>query len=170
MEYGLVVGWLVAYLVLGAVGFPLAARLFRRFPDCGVSLALPISLVVVGLITFWVGHLSLTLGLAVGLVVLVCLSVLSLRGLDRHEFDFRRMVGPVVVFALAFSFVIAVRAVDPAVHPGGGEKFLDFGLLKTILRADSLPPEDFWFAGKPVQYYYGGHLIAAILAKLTFTE
>lgn len=169
MEYGLVVRWLVMYFLLGLASLPLAARLFRRFPDRGASLSLPLSLAVIGLVTFWVGHLSLALGLAVGLVVLIGLSVLSLRGLDRHEFDVRQVVAPAVVFVLAFSFMIAIRAVDPAVHPGAGEKFLDFGLLSSLLRTTHLPPEDFWFAGKPVQYYYGGHLIAALLAKLSFT-
>ena len=27
-----------------------------------------------------------------------------------------------------------------------------------------------WFAGDPVRYYYGGHLVAAILARITGTE
>ncbi len=170
MEYGLVVVWLVAYLVLGLAGVPLAARLFGRFPDRGAALALPLSLAVVGLVAYWIGHLSLTLGLVAGLVVLLGSSILSIRALEWRGFDARRMVAPAVVFTLAFLFVIAIRAVDPAVHPGGGEKFLDFGLLKSLLRTSRLPPEDFWFAGEPVRYYYGGHLIAALLAKLTFTE
>jgi YYY domain-containing protein len=169
MEYGLVVGWLVAYLALGLAGLPLAARLFRRAPAFA-ALALPLSLAVVGLVAYWVGHLSVTLGLVVGLVVLLGLSVLSMRRLDRDEFDVGKVAAPAAVFALAFLFMVAVRAVDPAVHPGGGEKFLDFGLLKSLLRTSRLPPEDFWFAGEPVRYYYGGHLITALLAKLTATE
>src|SRR5699024_6064680 len=131
--------------------------------------SLPLSLAVVGVVAYWVGHLSLTAGLVIGLVILVGLSALSLRGLDLDGFAPRKLVGPVVVFAVAFCFLVAVRAVDPAVHPGGGEKFLDFGLLKSLLRTTALPPEAFWLAGEPVQYYYGGQLLAALLAKLTFT-
>ena len=170
MEYGLIAAWLTVFSLLGLLGLPLAGRLFDRFPDRGASLSLPLALALVGVVTYWVGHLSLTLGLLAGLVVLLGLSVLSLRETSLWRRDFRRMVGPVVVFALAFLFMVAVRAVDPAVHPGGGEKFLDFGLLKSLLRTSRLPPEDFWFAGKPVRYYYGGHLLAAVLTKLTFTE
>ena len=170
MEYGLVVGWLAAYLLLGLLGAPLAARLFCRFPDRGVALSLPLALAVVGIVTYWVGHLSLSVGIGAGLISLVALSALSLRGTAFRRRDVRRAAGPIVVFVLAFSFMIAVRALDPAVHPGGGEKFLDFGLLKSLLRTSHLPPEDFWFAGEPVQYYYGGHLLSAILATLTFTE
>jgi YYY domain-containing protein len=73
------------------------------------------------------------------------------------------------VFTVAFALLVAVRAFDPAVHPGGGEKFLDFGLLKSLTRAGALPPEDPWFADAPVKYYYGGHLLAWMLTKLTGT-
>ncbi|MFB6219892.1 MAG: DUF2298 domain-containing protein, partial [Halolamina sp.] len=51
----------------------------------------------------------------------------------------------------------------------GGEKFLDFGLLKSLDRATRLPPQDMWFAGEPVVYYYGGHLLTAVLGDLTGT-
>jgi YYY domain-containing protein len=170
MEYGLVAGWLVASLALGLAGLPLAARLFQQFPDHGTAFALPLSLAVVGLVAYWTAYISLTLGLVIGLLVLVSLSAFSIRGLDRTEFDVHRMINPAIVFVLAFSFLVTVRAVDPGVHPSGGEKFLDFGLLKSLLRTSRLPPEDFWFASEPVQYYYGGHLVVALLAKLTFTE
>ncbi|WP_256687860.1 DUF2298 domain-containing protein [Halococcus qingdaonensis] len=170
MEYGLVALWLAAFLAIGLLATPLAARLFRDFPDRGVALSLPLSLATVGIVAYWLGHLSLTAGLVVGLIVLATLSVLSLRKLDREAFDLRAMAGPVLVFALAFAFMLTVRALDPAVHPGGGEKFLDFGLLKSLLRTSQLPPEDVWFAGEPVKYYYGGHLLTALLAKLTVTE
>jgi YYY domain-containing protein len=170
MEYGLVALWLAVFLAIGLLGTPLAARLFSDFPDRGTALSLPLSLAVVGIVAYWVGHLSLTAGLLFGLVALIALSTLSLRGLNRADFDVRAMAGPIAVFTLAFLFMVVVRALDPAVHPGGGEKFLDFGLLKSLLRTSRLPPEDFWFAGEPVQYYYGGHLLTALLAKLTVTE
>jgi YYY domain-containing protein len=170
MEYGLVVRWLAALFALGLAGAPLAALCFRRFPDRGAALALPLSLAVVGCVAYWVGHLSLIAGLVAGVAVLGGLSVIALRRLDRGEIAVGRALAPAAVFALAFLFMIAVRAVDPAVHPGGGEKFLDFGLLKSLSRTTRLPPEDVWFAGEPVQYYYGGHLLATLLAKLTVTE
>ena len=63
MEYGLVVRWLAVFLALGLAGAPLAALCFRRFPDRGAALALPLSLAVVGCVAYWVGHLSLIAGL-----------------------------------------------------------------------------------------------------------
>ncbi|MFW5935605.1 MAG: DUF2298 domain-containing protein, partial [Halolamina sp.] len=83
--------------------------------------------------------------------------------------DRRALAETGAVFVVGFLFVVAIRVLDPAVAPLGGEKFLDFGLLQTLARADALPPEDMWFAGEPVQYYYGGHLTATLLSQLTAT-
>jgi YYY domain-containing protein len=181
MEYALVVRWLVTYLLLGAAGVPVAARLFRRLPGGGAGLSLPVALAVLTLPAYWVGHLAYGLpALAAGLLALIAAAVLA--GADRDALregrlalapdlrvDERAVREAAVVFAAGFLFVVAVRAVDPAVYPGGGEKFLDFGLLKALERADTLPPEDFWFAGEPVSYYYGGHLVSHLVATLAGT-
>ncbi|ESP89922.1 DUF2298 domain-containing protein [Candidatus Halobonum tyrrellensis] len=183
MEYGLVVLWLCAFAALAALGLPVAARLFPRSATGGAGFALPLSLVVVGVVAFWVGRVAFGVpALLAGLVVLVALSALAAfdRGAlrdGRVELDPRTraavdrpaVVDTAAVFVVAFLFLVAVRAADPAVHAAGGEKFLDFGLLESLLRAGALPPEDVWFAGEPVRYYYGGHLLSALLALLTAT-
>ena len=180
MEYGLVVRWLVAYAALAALGRPLAARLCSTLPGRGVGFALPTALVVLGTVAYWVGHLTFgPVALASGLLVLLALALLT--GLDHDALRERRLelahgVRPTRrhaeaagVFLVAFALLVAVRAADPAVYPIGGEKFLDFGLLKSLERATVLPPEDMWFANEPVAYYYGGHLLTALLADLTAT-
>ena len=167
MEYALVGLWLVLYLLAMYVGGSLAAVLFPRFPDRGVAFGVPIAFTVVLLVTYFVGRLSLLVGIWAGVAILVALAFASaLRG---FRVDNRRYVETAVVFTAGFLFVVWIRALDPAILPIGGEKFLDFGLLQSLLRAETLPPEDMWFAGEPVAYYYGGHLLAAILARLTGT-
>ncbi|MWG33317.1 DUF2298 domain-containing protein [Halomarina oriensis] len=168
MEIGLVLLWLVAYLALFAAGLPVVAALCPPLADRGAGVALTLSLFVLGFVTWVVGQVAFgwpTILLA--LAVLLGASVLALRSGARP--DPRVAVETALVFALAFLFLVAVRAVDPAVHATMGEKFLDFSMLKALLRADRLPPLDPWFAGERVQYYYGGHLVAAIVTKLTFT-
>ncbi|GAA0233892.1 DUF2298 domain-containing protein [Halobaculum roseum] len=184
MEYGLVVRWLVVLLALGAVGLPLVARLFPRSATRGAGFALPVSALTLGLVAFWVGRVAFgPIALGVGLVVLLALAGVSLldRGALREgsvAFDDdavdrlpdRTVVAETAaVFAVAFLFVVLIRAFDPAVDPIAGEKFLDYGILKSLLRAGALPPEDMWFAGEPVRYYYGGHLLAALFTTLMAT-
>ncbi|MFB6179831.1 MAG: DUF2298 domain-containing protein [Halorientalis sp.] len=168
MEYGLVVLWLVVYVALLLAGTPIAALLCPRLADRGLGVSLPISAAILWFVGYWVGQFSLGLAVWAGLVVLFGI-VVALVARREITFDSRILAETVAVFTVAFLFLVAIRAVDPAVHPLGGEKFLDFGLLKSLLRAHSLPPEDMWFAGKPVEYYYGGHLLASLLTRLTGT-
>ncbi|WP_276271508.1 DUF2298 domain-containing protein [Haloarcula litorea] len=167
MEYGLVALWLALYLLLGYVGATVAAALFPRFADRGVAFGVPVALVVLWLATYLLGRVSITAGVWVGVALLVVAAWLTA---DRFgTVDGRAYAEVAAVFTVAFLLVVWIRALDPAIVPIGGEKFLDYGLLKSLLRADSLPPEDMWFAGEPVAYYYGGHLLAAILTRLTGT-
>ncbi|MEF8842291.1 MAG: DUF2298 domain-containing protein [Haloarculaceae archaeon] len=169
MEYGYALVWAAAFLALGLATLPVAAALFPRFPDRGATLALPVALATLGVVGYLVGHLAFGWpALLAGLAALGAGSYLLGERTDANP-DVLLAAEAGLVFLLAFALLVAVRAVDPAVHPIGGEKFLDFGLLQSLLRAPRLPPEDMWFAGEPVKYYYGGHLISALLARLTFT-
>ncbi|SEO41229.1 Chlor_Arch_YYY domain-containing protein [Halogranum amylolyticum] len=179
MELVPLVLWLLLYALLAGAGMPLALRLFAPLPTRGVGFALPVALVVLTTVGYWVGHLSFGLVAPVaGLFVLLALSALA--GFDRRalrerrlelatdlEFDRSAAADSAVVFLVAFGLLVLVRAADPAVHAAGGEKFLDFGLLQSLMLSPTLPPEDMWFAGEPVRYYYGGHLTTALVAKLS---
>jgi len=173
MEYGLAAVWLVAFLAIGGLALPVAGALFARFDDRGVAFAVPLGLAAVGIVGFLVGHLRF--GWVAPLAGVAALAGASAVARGRYGAslpDRRALAETAAVFSAAFGLLVAVRAVDPAIAPlplAIGEKFLDFGLLNAVLRADRLPPEDMWFAGEPVRYYYGGHLLVGILARLTGT-
>ncbi|MFC6755714.1 MULTISPECIES: DUF2298 domain-containing protein [Haloarcula] len=167
MEYGLVVIWLALYLLLTYVGATIASVLFPRFAERGIAFGLPVALVVLWLSTYFLGRVSITAGIWLGVVALVAGAVAVAS--RREPVDLRSFGEVAAVFTVAFLFVVWIRALDPAISPLAGEKFLDFGLVQSLLRADTLPPEDMWFAGEPVAYYYGGHLLTAILTTLTGT-
>ncbi|WP_227376460.1 DUF2298 domain-containing protein [Haladaptatus halobius] len=168
MEFALIAFWLLVYYVLALAGLPVATALFPRFPDRGGSFALPAALTVVTIVTYWLGQFAFTtVTVVAAIAVFASISVLLTR--RDLELDLRGYAEAMAVFTVAFCFLVFIRAIDPAIHATGGEKFLDFGLLQSLMRAPALPPEDMWFAGEPVRYYYGGHLVAAILTKLTGT-
>ncbi|MFB6193956.1 MAG: DUF2298 domain-containing protein, partial [Halobaculum sp.] len=190
MEFGAVLVWLLAFALLTVLGLPVVARLFPDWPTRGVGFALPVTLLVMGVVAFWVGRVAfgvpaLIAGLlvAAGLAVALGVDWEAVRAADGRpttpevraaltvdpDWDRRAVGETVAVFLLAFGFMVAVRAADPAIFPYAGEKFLDFGLVKSLLRGDTLPPEDMWFAGEPVRYYYGGHMLTALLTLLTGT-
>ena len=179
MEFGAVARWLVVLALLAALGVPLAARLFDRLDGRGIGLALPLAFVtawwgayLVGQVTYG-PHASLT-----GLALLAVLALVAVLDVDVHKGSVSRALPAVdraaarqvgAVFLAAFVLLVSVRALDPAVFSIGGEKFLDYGMLEALSRADRLPPEDFWFAGERAAYYYGGHLLAATLGDLAGT-
>jgi len=76
-----------------------------------------------------------------------------------------------ILFTAGFLFFSNVRSYIPwaSYEPGmsGAEKFDNLAHLNSCMRADHMPPEDVWWAGKTINYYYGGHLITATVAKLT---
>jgi len=169
MEYGRLAVWLAVYLAFTYAGMPVARALLPQLADRGAALALPIALGIVWLVAYFLGHLSITAGLWLGIFVLAALAGASLYFGDRSTVDNRAFAEVAAVFTLAFLFMIAIRTVDPSAHPGGGEKFLDMGLLQSLLRGSTIPPEDAWFAGETVRYYYGGHYLSALLARVTGT-
>ncbi|WP_435319683.1 DUF2298 domain-containing protein [Haloarchaeobius sp. TZWSO28] len=161
--------WLIVLALLATVGTPLAAAALPRSYDHGTAFALPIALVVVTLFTYWAGQVSFTTTTVIGAVVLLAgLSLLASR--VAPPVPRRTALETAAVFGVAFAAMLSLRLVHPAAIPPGGEKFLDYGLLRGVLRADQLPPEDFWFAGERLRYYYGGHLVAGIVAKLSGVE
>ncbi|MFW6435719.1 MAG: DUF2298 domain-containing protein, partial [Halovenus sp.] len=168
MEVGLVALWLGTYLALLVIGFVITSAFLPHLPDRGAGIAIPVALAILWLVTYVVGRVSIVAGLWAGIAVLAILAVVA--RFQGGDFNRSIYVETAAIFTAAFLFMIAIRAVDPAIHPGGGEKFLDFGLLKSLLRSQTLPPEDVWFAGEQVRYYYGGHLLASLLARLTDTS
>ena len=48
----------------------------------------------------------------------------------------------------------------------GLEKFTDMGFLSAAMRAGTMPPQDAWFAGFGVNYYYVGQAMAGAWGNL----
>lgn len=168
MEFGLVALWWALYVGLGIVALPAASLVFAHLTDRGAGLAIPLSFGFLAVGAYWIGQFRFGLPAAIGAVsLLVGISAVARwRGVT---IDRRRYRDAVLVFTAAYLFLLLIRVFKPGAWPGGGEKFLDFGLLASLLRSTGLPPEDMWFAGEPVRYYYGGHMLAAVFALLTDT-
>ncbi|BCX04887.1 MAG: hypothetical protein KatS3mg053_2825 [Candidatus Roseilinea sp.] len=72
-----------------------------------------------------------------------------------------------VLFVAAFVFFLLVRAGNPDLwHPFfGGEKPMDFAYLNSVLKATYFPPQDPWFAGGAINYYYYGFVMVGAPIK-----
>ncbi|MFB6087610.1 MAG: DUF2298 domain-containing protein, partial [Haloarculaceae archaeon] len=168
MEVGLALGWLALFLALGLAALPVSTWLFPERARAGLSI--PVALAVLAVVGHLVGQVAF--GWPAALAGLAVLAAGSYVAAGRTDVDWRAYRDVAGVFALAFCLVVGIRAFDPAAAPlpvAIGEKFLDYGLLATLDRTPELPPEDMWFAGRPVRYYYGGHMVTSLLATLSGT-
>ena len=169
MEWLLLAKWLTVLALLAAAGAPLSAWLFPRLPRRGAAFSLPVALLGLATVVFLVGQV--TFGrhtVAVGVLAVAGTSALAFR--DGARPDWRAVAGAYVVFALGFVLLALFRGASPAITPRGGEQFLHFGLVKTLSRTEALPPEDFWYAGRELRYYYGTQMQVTSLSMLTDTQ
>lgn len=67
----------------------------------------------------------------------------------------------------AFTLFIWFRGYGPAANLQ--EKPSDLMMLSSSMRSTSMPPEDAWLAGEPVNYYYLGYAIWAAFGKMVAT-
>jgi YYY domain-containing protein len=173
-------GWLVLVELMGFAAFAIALPLFRRLPDAGAGIARTVGLGLTGFAAFvasaWL-HVPLTRATVGAVVGLLLLGGGLAVGRHRHELrelwaTRRRMLVAVEALGLtAFAGVLALRAANPDLwHPArSGEKPFELALLTAVLRTDSLPPYDAWFAGGVLNYYYGGYLVLLAPARVLTT-
>jgi len=169
----LLLRWLLVYAVLIAAALPIARLLFPSAPDGGAGLALPVAVVPVTLSAFYLGHARFGPWTALAsLCLLVACGAVAHRLVRRRGLGYdRRKVGEAcLAFAVGFSVLLLFRAAAPTVTPAGGEQFLHFGLYRAVLRAESLPPTDMWYAGETVRYYFGLPTFNATLTLLAGVE
>jgi len=181
--------WYIVLSLLGLLTFPLAQRLFPALPDRGYSVSRALGLLLWGFI-FWLAA-SLGLihndlgGILLALAAVVALSVWALmndRGPSDSSFIFRLSSSVTFIksnlslvftiellFLLAFAVMAYMRALNPEITTAGGEKMMELAFINATLRSESFPPHDPWLAGYAISYYYFGYVLAALIAKLTFT-
>ena len=165
--------WLVLFLV-GVAALPVTASLLRFLPDRGYAFARPIGLVLAGYLFWILGLLGTSVNSQGGAwLALVCVASVSAFVAFRRRrslllFFQRRwstILATEVLWLVVFALWGLVQSHTPAI--AHTEQPMDFALLNGILLSPSFPPNDPWFAGETISYYYGGYLLTAFLVRLT---
>lgn len=177
-SWGALVVWVLLLIALQAISWPLVRRMFSRLPDRGWAFARPITILLGGLFVWYPTSFGITSFRAIWsvaamlLLAAVCWLLVRRSSVSPGESHWRH--NPIAVtaewvFWLTFLFFLLLRSVNPdSWHPfWGGEKPMEFAHLNAILRADTFPPEDPWYAGGLLNYYYFGTFLVANLIKIT---
>jgi YYY domain-containing protein len=167
-----ILAWALATELMGLAVLPLLRGFFANRRDAAL-LSRPVGLAVVAYVAWGLSLLTslgfqrITMLVALGLVAAAALAVRRRAAPesparapwwgDEEKLGALLFWGPAAVFLL-------IRAAGPAIL--GAEKFMDLAFLNSLARFPGMPPADPWMAGKTINYYYWGYLLAAAQAKL----
>ncbi len=167
------VAWLLTLLALNVVGWLVIRPATSAWHDAGWAIARPLALLGLAYAIWLAGQLvpvfrADALRLLALLAVAATVFIAWRRGMlavDRATL--RRLLAAELRFLLPFGFYAAMRGFSHDII--GLEKFMDFAFMNSAMATASLPVADPWFAGEPINYYYFGHYVAALLSKLSGT-
>lgn len=162
--------------LLGLALFPLFGYVFGGLKDKGFLFSkLGALLLLAWLALLWgSAGLSVSRGALLGIVLALVLGGLVLGFFRRAELQtffkeqWKQVLLEEVVMILAFALFLWVRSQNPDLwHPWkGGEKPMDFSYLNAVLKSNTFPAYDPWFAGGYINYYYYGLIIVGMPIKL----
>lgn len=178
--------WWLAVFLLGAGCFPLTNHLFRSFRDGGWVVSKVIGIAGTGFLTWFMVCCRLaafSAGTCIGISAGMCVLIWSLyvwRYRHRNnrkkrqgiavftEEKFHAALDGEIIFMLFFLIWTYFAGFRPAAY--GTEKFMDYGFMMAMMRSETLPAKDLWYAKGVLNYYYGGQYFAVFLTKLTGTQ
>ncbi|MCX6726160.1 MAG: DUF2298 domain-containing protein, partial [Candidatus Shapirobacteria bacterium] len=160
--------WWLYLLGLGILFLPLTFVFFKKFFDYGYALAKIIGILLLSYITWLLGSLKILpftnwgLWLIIGFLFLFNFLILKKQ---KIKDKWRIFIFEETLFFICLTVWSFIRGFQPEIH--GLEKFMDFGFVNSLLRSQFFPPTDMWLAGQNINYYYFGHLVTAVLTKLS---
>ncbi|MGN0506726.1 MAG: DUF2298 domain-containing protein [Lachnospiraceae bacterium] len=186
-ELKAVLAWWAVLVLLGIVCYPLTELMFSGFHDGGFLFSKAIGVALTGWLMWLFSSLHWMKFTRVNcLIVVVIVAVIDaafwIFAKKRPKItawkqevcapsptDGGRKLTLVLIYELLFLllFILAcyVKCFKPEAY--GTEKFMDYGFMTSLMRTEYMPPEDFWFSGTDLNYYYMGQYFATFLTKLS---
>ncbi len=168
--------WYFPLLIIGIVFTPLTKKIFKSFNfDFGYPFAKTLGIILLSYFVFVLGTAKILPFSRLNLIFSLCLFAIInwfiYKKNEKQPPNTYRLTSIIIeeaIFVFSLFFWTFVRGQEPSIR--SLEKFMDFGFINSILRADFFPPKDIWYALKPINYYYFGHLTGALLIKLSNTK
>jgi YYY domain-containing protein len=174
-----VVGLLLWYgfvFLLGLVAYPIVRHALVGFGAYSYPLGRVVGLVLLAWRS-WMGgsigvpYTRLSIGVALLIVAGAGVGLWMMRKEQfKEDWNAHRkfFVTVEILFLLFFIIDLLIRLGNSDMwHPSkGGERPMDFSYFNAILKSESFPPYDPWFAGGYINYYYYGFVIVGTPVKL----
>ena len=155
--------------LLGLFIFPITFSVFWKLPDRGYSFSKLLSLILWVYLIWILGSFNANLNLQVAssiiLIIFGIISFVTLYYNYRYILNYlKKNLTMIFLFDLCFILVFAcwifIRNLDPSIYHT--EQIMDFTILNSVMNYSYYPPQDLWFSGNHINYYYYGYLIFGI--------
>lgn len=158
--------WVVVLSLSGFFLLPLVGRLTPDLPPASQAI---LAKLLGWLVAGYAGWLPPALGIGsfhsqAGVFATLALVGTWALARGRVTPDWRVLVRIEAIFLGLFVLGLAQRLAIPDLS--GLEKPTNLGFLTALMQADTMPPEDAWFAGHGINYYYLGHAAVAVFGVL----
>ena len=176
--------WWTTLLVLGIGFFPLTAYIFRKFSDKGYIFGKILGLVISGWLVWVCSSLHIIKFTGAGCLVIPAICFVANYGLaiffckknkvKLGEFfgltDGSAVIPKAIWYEVLFFAVFAMLLYMKCFRPDFSwqtEGGMDYGFMISMLKSDYMPPEDFWYSGTDLNYYYLGQYFCTYLTRLS---
>lgn len=159
---------------LGLLCLPLTMTVFHNVPDRGWAFSKAIGVALLAFcvwLPLMVLHfLPFTQLFILGILLIVL--AFNLVGYLRMRHTIAKIVRLNIPYIVVTEFIFLgmmfllgyMRSYLPDIR--SYEMYMDEGFISAIMRSVHFPPNDMWFAGYSINYYYYAHFTVAMLAKL----
>ncbi|MBD3366421.1 hypothetical protein GF360_03745 [candidate division WWE3 bacterium] len=154
--------------VMLVTGLPLGLKIAKK----EVSHISTVSLILVGYTTFALNHLNSQLFPFNKKTLLIILALWSItnaiicfKDKNLQLIKTKALLKYSLAFLLISTFLYLLKSFEPEINHI--ERTMSLGILNALEKTTKLPPNDFWLAGKQLNYYYFGHFLISSLLKLT---
>ena len=168
--------WYFLILLVSFLSLPLTFTLFKNFWDKGWVFSKTISILLITFIIFILGVFKILPFSKSNLLLIIFIyfffNIIFLFRkkifylfLDIFKKKYKIFLLEELIFFLILAAWSLLRSYSPDIE--GLEKYMDWGFINSALRSKYLPPIDMWYSGEIINYYYFGHLVFAVLTKLS---
>lgn len=167
--------WWATIFIIGITFIPITSFIFPNFFDKGYVFGKVIAIALISYAVFILGSLKIlsfetqNVFLIIGIFILINFFIFK-KNISLYKTTTKHLlrifIFEEIIFIIILLFWSFIHAHQPEIH--GLEKYMDYGFINSILRAKYFPPLDMWFTPYTINYYYFGHLVTAILTKISF--
>jgi len=168
-----IISWYLCFFIFGLIGIIPTSYLFMNLKYKGIFFTKLIGILIYSLLIFLLVYLNIISFNRINLILILILIffcngfifVLSTRYKKIITSDLSIYIKSELFFIVIFAFFLLFKLHTSPIL--GTEKIMDLMIINSIFANEVLPPINPWFSGESINYYYLGHMIVAIIAKIT---